>query len=353
MSLKTEINNRYNKNIFINNPKYDSNIEVLYDKIFNKNNELFSIIVPIHNQEEIIRKNITSMLTKTQGKPYEIILILDACSDQSEKEVLSLFNSLEINNYTLLTHALILKSTIPLFETAADNLGFSCAKGKYLLEIQSDMTMTEDGYNMKLLKPFLIDDKIIGMSGRCGHSFKNSYFVGKCGADINDNIDNRKDIDKKSYYISETCNRGPLLLDAKKLREMGYLDEVNYFLDNSDHDLFARAYHEKEYICGYVPINFEADLVHGSTRKKRDELNQKYYDLKKQTTNEGKNGFLQQYKDMNIQLREVKKYELKDDKTIKENFTLSGNNIFFIITGIIVGILLLGIGLFLLLKKIK
>ena len=45
------------------------------------------------------------------------------------------------------------------------------------------------------------------------------------------------------------------------------MDEENYFLDNSDHDLMARAFLEKKYICGYVPIDFNAPLCDGSTRK--------------------------------------------------------------------------------------
>jgi hypothetical protein len=57
-----------------------------------------------------------------------------------------------------------------------------------------------------------------------------------------------------------------LLLDRAKLAELNYLDEENYFLDNSDHDLMARAYLEKQYICGYVPIEFRSPLSFGSTR---------------------------------------------------------------------------------------
>ena len=40
------------------------------------------------------------------------------------------------------------------------------------------------------------------------------------------------------------------------MKILRYLDEVNYFLETSDHDLFARAYVERGWICGYVPIDF-------------------------------------------------------------------------------------------------
>ena len=44
--------------------------------------------------------------------------------------------------------------------------------------------MTEKGYNMRLLKPFLLDDNIIGISGRCCHDFSCNRGVGKFRMDI-------------------------------------------------------------------------------------------------------------------------------------------------------------------------
>ena len=57
------------------------------------------------------------------------------------------------------------------------------------------------------------------------------------------------------------------------MAELGYLDEEHYFQDNSDHDLMARAYLLKGYICGYVPIDFSSPLKHGTTRKSIDPKN--------------------------------------------------------------------------------
>ena len=75
------------------------------------------------------------------------------------------------------------------------------------------------------------------------------------------------------------------------MKILRYLDEVNYFLETSEHDLFARAYVERGWICGYVPIDFIALLENGTTRKKRDKLNQEYYDKFVNETNNN-NGFL-------------------------------------------------------------
>lgn len=274
------INNRHKYN-FINTPQSEHTIQIVKRIRFNQSSVLFSIVMPIHNQESIIIKNLNSILDFTGGRGYEIILILDACSDNTENRIMEWLDNIQVENYPLFSKVTILKSEIPLFETAADNLGFFCAQGNYLLEIQADMTMTEKDYNMKLLKPFLQDPKIIGISGRCCHSFDVKSRIGKIGRRIELDLNDLPEVDPYYYYIGDTCNRGPLLLDREKVVELGYLDETNFFLDNSDHDLFARA-KTRGWSCGYCPIEFKSQLEDGSTRKVRDLLNEQHYQKNKQ-----------------------------------------------------------------------
>jgi hypothetical protein len=153
----------------------------------------------------------------------------------------------------------------PLFETKCDNIGFKNSEGKYCLEIQADMKMTEFGYNLHLTKPFILYNNVIAVSGRCAHNLFSNDGIGKLGHNIERSI-SELNICKNKFYVYETCNRGPLLLDKKKLEELNFLDEEEYFLDDSDHDLMIRAYLQKKYICGYVPIDFCSPLSYGSTR---------------------------------------------------------------------------------------
>ena len=301
------LNNRYNTTKFVNNPKYDHDIEILINKTFLNEKPFFSIVTPVYNQENIVIQNFKSILDNTTEKYYEIIYILDGCSDNTETNLINFINNMNVEEYPLLIKILILKSIIPLFETSADNLGFICSDGEYILEIQADMTMTQPGYNMKLLKPFILNENIIGISGRCCHSFDETNGIGKLGLDITKQL--LPHIDQNAYYIGETCNRGPLLLHNSKLKELGYLDEVNYFLDNSDHDLFARAYFLKNWICGYVPIEFSSPLENGSTRKPRDPTNEKYYRIRMDSTQNGMNGFLKKFLFKN-KTRDIIKYSL-------------------------------------------
>ena len=257
--------------------------------IFSDITPYFSIVIPIHNQDKIIVEVLRRILMYTEEMPYELICILDACSDNTDAVVTSFFSSNRIPE--LLTKVTIVVSKIPLFETACDNIGARLAKGKFFLEIQADIIIDEPGYNMKLLRPFTIVPNVIGVSGRCTHGLINPVCVGKIGNTIEVQLPH--DVDFTKFYVGETCNRGPLLIELAKLEELHYFDEENFFLDDSDHDLFARAYVQKQWICGYVPIEIMSNLEDGSTRKERDALNQEYYTRMMNRPTTG--GFLKTY----------------------------------------------------------
>jgi glycosyltransferase involved in cell wall biosynthesis len=237
-----------------------------FNKIYtyNKGEPIYSVIVPIYNQEGIIVENIKSIIDNTLGA-FEIILILDYCFDNTEKYIIDFFDGYSNNKAELIQVKIFKNSNIPLFETKCDNIGFKSSSGIYCLEIQADMKMTEMGYNLQLTKPFHILDNVIAVSGRCAHNLYNGYGIGKLGEDVEQTVE-QLNIERNLFYVFDTCNRGPLLIHRAKLEELGFLDEENYFLDDSDHDLMIRAYLSKGYICGYVPIDFHAPLQLGSTR---------------------------------------------------------------------------------------
>jgi GR25 family glycosyltransferase involved in LPS biosynthesis len=245
------------------NKYYNSSIMKHY--IYKIDDILYSIIIPVYNQENIIIENIKSIISHTLLN-YELIIILDFCFDNTEQNIINFFNDYNNQNNNLIQVKIFKNSEKPLFETKCDNIGFKNSSGKYCLEIQADMKMIETGYNLHLTKPFTIFDNVIAVSGRCAHNlYESDIGIGKLGINIEKSAADLN-IDKNKFYVYETCNRGPLLFDKKKLEELNYLDENEYFLDDSDHDLMARAYIQKKYICGYVPIDFEAPLHLGSTR---------------------------------------------------------------------------------------
>lgn len=242
----------------------------IYLKEFSTTPE-FSVVMPIHNQEAIIKNNLNSVLQHMDGK-FELILLIDSPYDSTLEKILDWIETISCPS---LTKLVVILSVTPLFETAADNIGFRLATAPLILEIQADMRMTEKGFNRVLERPFKRYENIIAVSGRCAHDFLETNGVGRIGETIEKPYN--PNLKQDMFYVFGTCNRGPLLLQKEKLQSLGYLDEANYFLDNSEHDLFARAFSQKGWFCGYVPIEFSSPLADGSTRKPRDSLNQLFY----------------------------------------------------------------------------
>lgn len=251
---------------------------------------MFSIVLPIHNQASIIRRVLDSVVRMTLGT-YELILILDGCTDSTPTEVRTWVSE----QHGIPIH--IIENQTGLFETACDNQGFRLATGTYILEIQADMEILTLGYNILLTSPLVQYSDLIAVSGRCCHGLNGntqSMNVGKLGDAAKRPHELLQDFQyHNKVFLSHTVNRGPLALRRSMLVELGYLDEDHYTLGNDEHDLFARAWTQKQWRCGFVPVEVYSPLEWGSTRKPRDPNVQAILDerLKRE-----EDGFLMRYK---------------------------------------------------------
>ena len=235
----------------------------------------YSVIVPIYDQQNIIVKNLKSIINFTHGF-FELILILDFCNDKTEKNIIKFFKNYENNNKKFYGVRIFKQPNSPIFEASCDNIGFVHSYGDYCLEIQADMEMIMPGYNLHISKPFSLLENVFAVSGRCAHNIFRDGGVGKLGRLLEKPIKDLH-VNPNIFYVYETCNRGPLLFSKKKLQEINFLDEKNYHQDNSDHDAIIRAFLYKKYISGYVPIDFLSPLQDGTFRKKQK--NTKYNDI--------------------------------------------------------------------------
>jgi Glycosyl transferase family 2 len=241
----------------------------------------YSIVMPIYNQAGHITNVLESIVYNTVST-WEIILILDACTDETEKVVVDFFFSEPISgsssssqarlSATQLKMVTIIATATPGFEATSDNIGFLVAQGRYIVEIQADQIMMTYGYNHQLSIPVkLYPNEIFAVSGRSVHSQVDySQCWGKCGELVEKplclNYENQIKV-----HISQTCNRGPLLFDRSRLAKLGYLDELHYILGYDDHDLMARAWDLEKLRCAYFPIEILSPLKEGSTRKPRSQ----------------------------------------------------------------------------------
>jgi|UniRef100_UPI00404793A1 glycosyltransferase involved in cell wall biosynthesis len=268
--------------------RWERDVELLLHKQFNNNPIKFSIVTPIHDQEDFVGTQFSSILTHTQGN-YEAIVILDGCTDRTKERLLACIENTPIpKNLSSIT---IFESHSSMFETSADNLGFAKARGEILIEIQADMEILTAGYNIILATPLKIYDDLIAISGRCCHGINaNSlgFTIGKVGKKVEFPHDSLRHFDNyNAVFLSHTVNRGPLAIDKQKIIELGYLDEFHYCLGNDDHDLFLRAWTEKQWRTGFVPVEFHSPLERGSTRKERPHKTQYELEQRKKQEKEG------------------------------------------------------------------
>lgn len=294
--------NYYSDGKLINNPSPVENtieptVSYFYD---NGSNFEYSLIIPVHNQENIIIRNLNNILKNTAYN-FELIMIFDSCVDNSENIVIEYLKNNHISN---LSKVKIITSSTPLFETTCDNIGFRLAEGKYLVEIQADIEIFTYGYNVILSEPIRKYDDVISISGRCTHNLYDwNEGVGKKGGLVEHPLHLTFE-EYNKFYVGDTCNRGPWVLDKNKLDELGYLDEHNFVLGDDDHDLNVRASF-KGWVCGYVPIEFRSLLSEGSTRKPMDEANKNYLEIRR---NRGDGGIIRKINNKEVEFisKEIK-----------------------------------------------
>ncbi len=237
-------------------------------KTFSEETPTFSIVMPIYNQNSIIQSVLSSIVLTTVGT-YEMILILDGCTDGSKERVLEWVEMIHFPSTCVRVH--ILENPIGIFETSCDNLGFNLSRGKYIIEIQADMKILTFGYNLLLTTPMEVYPDLFAVSGRCCHALNGltqTQSVGKLGTLVEK--PHPATFETNAVYLSHTANRGPLALRVSMLEEMGYLDEEHYVLGDDDHDLFTRAWVEKKWRTAFVPVEVYSPLDWGSTRKPMD-----------------------------------------------------------------------------------
>lgn len=230
---------------------------------------MHSIILTVHNKEWLIDKVIESIILNTT-EPYELIVVIDGCTDKSEEIVWNTLSGTPVNKKIL--HA------PNVFETKANNLGLRNAKGDKVIIVQDDMIICEKGWNVRMEKPFKAFNDVFAVTSRTAHNWivnPKSVHLGMeedldyCWCDILDHVDHagRKELlFRDQFAVRCSVNRGPLMIDHADLQKLDYLDEAFEPQDMDDHDLCYRAYKDLGKIVGAYWIDYVSDDAWGGTR---------------------------------------------------------------------------------------
>jgi glycosyltransferase involved in cell wall biosynthesis len=275
---------------------------------------LVTFVVPVHNQGKIIRENLQS-IQECATTQHEFIIINDASVDDSAGEILSWIDQVSPGR---LTRAITyVESQSDIFETICDSLGIELASGQFIVEVQADMKLHDNGFDQLMINALRQNEDVFAVSGRgihplsdvvnsrTSHSFiitekfwsglrrlvslsrgsaayKPSPAIfkflgeeGRLGEHINKPL--APATETRSLYVGGTVMRGPLAFRKSEFETLGGFDLERFFLGNDDHDLLARAAGTLTKTGAYVPIDFDSPTNLGSTRQVREPAKEERY----------------------------------------------------------------------------
>ena len=192
--------------------------------------------------------------------PFELILVYDGCTDNSEKIV-----NREIKFKKGSMKKLKVLYTPDVYEVKANNAGMKTAIGSYFIIIQDDQIIYERGWEKRLTYPMEVYNNVFAVSARAAHD----NVKAKKGLKYLNLVDNRinKYVSRNTFFIRDSCNRGPLALRADMIKKLNYLDEEYAPQQWDDIDLCYKAYKKYGLLAGLYPIKFESKPEWGTSRK--------------------------------------------------------------------------------------
>eukprot|EP00040_Diaphanoeca_grandis_P020313 m.108043 g.108043 ORF g.108043 m.108043 type:complete len:539 (+) comp27842_c0_seq1:245-1861(+) len=297
----------------------------------------FSIVVNVFNHQSTITHVVTQIL-KLTSEVFELILFFDGCTDESfqmarkaveryrkgwgicdtsydgsspfdpstgfeecviDNRVLNHKNTKndDVVDTTSATTSqlhrvrfIVQPSGNSVFETSGNNIAMRAATGRFIVLMQDDMYLTQHAWNSVLARAPRAFADVLSVSGMCAHGLfeHGNGKVGVCG-NVRKMMYGPNKENACTFFIRQTSNRGPLLLDAKKVQQLGYLDEYNIRMFNDDHDLHCRAFLDQGWVTGYTSIGFYVNINEGGVRQNRQRSKSDYETFFTKTRNGRKN----------------------------------------------------------------
>jgi glycosyltransferase involved in cell wall biosynthesis len=197
-----------------------------------------TVILTVHDKEATVAKILRGLITTLSTDTDRIIIILDGCTDGSQDEVERFLRRAPPR------FRFDLVSTNDVWETKANNVGLKMVESPYATIIQDDMLLKERSWDSKLLDIFEVT-KVFAVSGRAAHDFSlvngrfspvnlvgREYPLGSVGFVAR--VAAKVFAWFQPYWIYKfiaptalrlTVNRGPLVLNMEKVRELNFFDE--------------------------------------------------------------------------------------------------------------------------------
>ena len=244
-----------------------------------------SIIMVVHNAVPALRRSLPRLFNQTFGCA-EFLLLLDQCSDNSIEVIAS--NVDEWFASSRFRRVRVIEQSTPIWEAAAENILMSVSNPleSYIL-IQPDQLLEHPGWDLQLARPLAEYTDVVGVTGYLAHAFgaatptmrhlrRRPLITDVAHSEVKSNLLNGSDI----FHVRDTGSRGPLLLNARKVQQLGFFDHELFWLEDSDHDLFCRASSSRNWVVGAVQLHSSATIralktkTYGKRRAKPSAQNQ-------------------------------------------------------------------------------
>lgn len=235
----------------------------------NKSSPLVSIVILNFNGADYLENCLRSVL-QTAYQQYEVILVDNASTDSSFKDISRIFGSHP--------RLILVKNERNLGFAEGNNLGAKIARGKYVVFLNNDTETSSDW--LKELVNVMEFDPLVGAAQSKLLSFDKKSFDG-CGDFLTIYGDSfprgRFEKDKGQYNKVEEvfAARGAALIVRRDLfRQVGCFDE-KFFLTCEDTDLSWRIRLTGAKIL-YVPSSVVYHAVSASSRKSSQQINHSF-----------------------------------------------------------------------------
>ena len=129
-----------------------------------------AVVVPVHNQAEIIVANLDALL-QSLTLPFEIVIVNDGSQDGTGRELNHWREKISQNPPTNVCSIEILETRYGKFETWCDQQAIERTHAPYIIEIQADMNIRDYGFDARLLKFLRSSADVIALSGRGVETF--------------------------------------------------------------------------------------------------------------------------------------------------------------------------------------
>ena len=264
------------------------------------------ISLPICNQENLILETLTNLYLNCYSESV-LVIVLDFCQDSSGDKVREFLACIEFTKH--IHSVIILETSGDYFESNSENLALNLVKGRYFLSLQADIMYTDIDFITRCIKLIESNSQLLAISSRAvlfenpinpklltkvaanffrginwllGKFFKLKilppYFLAhEYFGDISTPPHNKMFFTKNQLnklYVGDVLIRGPIFWDSHKLRSLGNLNDVHYFLGGDEKEACRIGTEDYSFFVGYMPSSCFSNVWTGSShnpQKRTDE----------------------------------------------------------------------------------